>query len=111
MRGADMNTARNKSIRIIALVSTVLVALLFAAAIAGIGMAQANRLGTPRITTETIGGWLMPIPALAWIAFLWSGECPHTTRRWIRRTLGTLALLSIGFLGFIWATVLASVAG
>jgi uncharacterized membrane protein len=47
------------------------VALLLAAASLGIWMEGANLHPTPRINASTVGLAIAPIPALAWILYLW----------------------------------------
>ena len=47
------------------------VGLLLAAASLGIWMQGANLHPTPRVNASTVGLALAPIPALAWILYLW----------------------------------------
>ena len=68
-----MGTARNIA-RIalwIAITGSVVVAALLTAAALGIWMEGAYGNGTPRINAYTVGMGIVPIPALAWIIYLW----------------------------------------
>jgi hypothetical protein len=53
------------------------VGLLLAAASLGIWMQGANLNSTPRVNASTVGLALAPIPALAWILYLWFRTRPR----------------------------------
>jgi hypothetical protein len=60
----------------IAAIGTVVVGLLLGAASLGIWMEGANLHPTPRINASTVGLGLAPVPALAWILYLWTRTRP-----------------------------------
>ncbi len=51
-------------------------AALLAAAALGIWMEGANLHPTPRINAFTVGLGFVPVPALAWIVYLWTRTSP-----------------------------------
>ena len=58
-------------------IGSAVVALLLAAASLGIWMEGANLHPTPRINASTVGLAMAPIPALAWILYLWVRTRPR----------------------------------
>ena len=60
-----------------ALIGSVAVGLLLGAASLGIWMRNATLHPTPRINASTVGLAFTPIPALAWIVYLWTRTDPH----------------------------------
>jgi hypothetical protein len=54
-----------------------MVAALLTAASLGIWMESAHFNPTPRINASTVGMGIVPIPALAWIVYLWSRTRPR----------------------------------
>jgi hypothetical protein len=61
---------------LIAGIGNIAVAALRAAAYFGIWMEGANLHPTPRINALTVGLGMAPIPALAWVVYLWSRARP-----------------------------------
>jgi hypothetical protein len=79
----------------VSIVAFLLIATLFGAALAGVGMANMGGNATPRLNPLTLGLALVPVWALASIAFLWSQPAPSSQFSPGFRVLATLVLLLI----------------
>ena len=77
-----------------AAIGSAVVGLLLAAASLGIWMQGANLHPTPRVNASTVGLALAPIPALAWILYLWVRTRPGSVVDVVLRILvsGVLVL-------------------
>ena len=62
---------------LIAAIGSAAVGLLLAAASLGIWMEGANLHPTPRVNASSVGLGLAPIPAMAWILYLWVRTRPN----------------------------------
>jgi hypothetical protein len=78
---------------IVALVGSLVVAALFAAAAVGVGAALPYRWHGLRFTPFTVAMTLLPVPSIAWIATLWSRSL--SKRAAVMRVICTLVLLLI----------------
>ena len=56
----------------VATISSIAVAAFLAAAALGIWMENFTRSPTPRINSFTVGLGLVPVPAVAWMIYLWT---------------------------------------
>ena len=65
-----------KTALLIAAIGSIAVATLRVAAYFGIWMEGANLHPTPRVNAFTVGLGMAPIPALAWVFYLWSRARP-----------------------------------
>ena len=61
---------------LVAAIGSLAVAVLIVAAHFGIWMEGANLHPTPRINALTVGFGFVPVPALAWIIFVWARSRP-----------------------------------
>jgi hypothetical protein len=84
----------------IAMAGSVIVAALLTAARLGIWMEGASLHPTPRINAFTVGMGIVPIPALAWIIYLWIFTRPRGFLDIALRTIVSVALV-IGA-GYCW---------
>jgi hypothetical protein len=76
-------------------IGTVGVAALLAAAHLGIWMEGANLHPTPRINAFTVGLGIVPVPALAWIVYLWTRTRPGEILDIVVRIAASCAILLI----------------
>ena len=87
-----------------AAIGTAVVGLLLGAASLGIWMEGANLHPTPRINASTVAMGLVPVPALAWILYLWTRTRP---RRFLDVAIRVLVscVLAMGALYCIFASM------
>ena len=89
---------------LIATLGTAAVGLLLGAASLGIWMEGANLHPTPRVNASTVGLGLVPVPALAWILYLWTRTRPTRFLDVIFRILVS-CVLAIGAAYCIFASM------
>ena len=77
----------------IAIAGSVMVAALLAASKLGIWMEGANLHPTPRINAFTVGLGIVPIPAVAWIVYLWLFARPSGFLDTALRTIISVAVV------------------
>ena len=82
-----------KAALLTAAIGSAAVGLLLAAASLGIWMQGANLHPTPRVNASTVGFALAPIPALAWILYLWVRTRPNGVLDVALRILVSCALM------------------
>ena len=78
---------------IIAVVGSVAAAILLLLAGLGVWMANEYMHPTPRINAFTVGLGIVPVPALAWIVFVWTRTRPTRALDFVVRTALSCALL------------------
>jgi hypothetical protein len=80
---------------ILAVVGSVAVAVLLLLASLGVWMANEYLHPTPRIKALTVGLGIVPVPALAWIVYLWTRTRPTRALDFVVRT-AVSGLLLVG---------------
>jgi|SRR6266853_3034984 hypothetical protein len=89
---------------ITAAIGTAAVGLFLGAASLGIWMEGANLHPTPRINASTVGLGLAPVPALAWILYLWTRTRPSSFLDIVLRVLVS-CVLALGALYCAFASM------
>lgn len=79
----------------IGVIATAAVAILLAAAYFGIWMEGASLHPTPRINASTVGLGMVPLPAFAWIVYLWTRTRPSEILDIIIRIAASCAILLV----------------
>ena len=82
-----------RSALIAAVVGSIVVGILFGLAQLGVWMANENLHPTPRVNAFTVGMGLTPLPALAWILYVWTRTRPAGIFDFAVRVTITIALL------------------
>jgi hypothetical protein len=78
---------------IIAVVGSAAAVILLVLAEVGVWMANANLHPTPRINALTVGLGFVPVPALAWIVYLWTHTRPTRALDFVVRIAVSCVLL------------------
>jgi hypothetical protein len=87
----------------VAIAGSVTVGFLLGCAEVGIFMKGANLHPTPRINAFTVGMGMTPVPALAWIAWLWTCRCTKGSLNVAARVIISAALVA----GAGWCVMMA----
>ena len=100
-----------RAARLIAVVGSVAVAVLPAAAALGIGMENFDLHPTPRINAFTVGLGFVPGPALAWVVYLWTRTHPTRFLDFVLRIVVSSVIMLVTYYCVIIAMFAATFVG